>query len=55
MKLGTWTNSDILNSMVMFICSASDRKYTLGSKNENGLFFTMMCDVRKMKQVLKKS
>ena len=53
MKHGAQSNSNMLNSMVMFACPVLKRKYTywanLTKKIKIVYFFTIVCDIPKMK------
>ena len=55
MKLGAWANSNMKNSMVMFLVLFGTENYALGQiwwkKIKIVFFFTMVCDVCKMKQM----
>ena len=53
MKHGAQSNSNMLNSMVMFACPVLKRKYTYWTNLTKNIkivyFFTIVCDIPKMK------
>ena len=55
MKLGAWANSNMKNSMVMFLVLFGTENYALGQiwwkKIKIVFFCTMVCDVCQMKQM----